>query len=188
MIKIIGGKFKQTNLSVLKDFVRPTSSIKREAIFSTIESYALKNYKNLYKNNAVIDLFAGSGSVGLEAISRGMSKAVFFENNKEVIKVLKKNCLKICNLDQFKIVQQDIMKTELKINISPISFIFIDPPYKKYSMIDLLSKIHKSKIINNETIIVVEQHYSEKLEFSKEFRLVNNKIFGTTSLNFLILS
>ena len=67
MIKIIGGKFKKTNLEVPEDYVRPTSALKREAIFSILESYAHKNSINLYKNIAILDLYAGSGSVGLEA-------------------------------------------------------------------------------------------------------------------------
>ena len=88
MIKIVGGEFKRTNLSVAEN-IRPTSSIKREAIFSIVESYALKNNIDLYNNKAVMDIFAGSGAVGLEAISRGMKEAYFYENNPNVIKILK---------------------------------------------------------------------------------------------------
>ena len=108
MIKIIGGKFKKTNLEVPEDYVRPTSALKREAIFSILESYAHKNSINLYKNMAILDLYAGSGSVGLEAISRGISKGIFVEVKKEVIDILKKNCLKICKDNQFEIINQDV--------------------------------------------------------------------------------
>ena len=93
MIKIISGKFKRSNLIVPHRNVRPTSAIKRGAIFSIIESYAYKNSFNLYKNKAVFDIFAGSGSVGLEAISRGMKEAYFYENNSKVLKILKKKLL-----------------------------------------------------------------------------------------------
>ena len=57
--------------------VRPTSVLKRKSIFSIIESYALKNSFELYNNHAVLDIFAGSGSIGLESLSRGMKKAYF---------------------------------------------------------------------------------------------------------------
>ena len=128
MIKIIGGKFKKTNLAVPEDYVRPTSALKREAIFSILESYAHKNSINLYKNMAILDLYAGSGSVGLEAISRGISKGIFVEVKKEVIDILKKNCLKICKDHQFEIINQDVENIfKIKFNF-PISIIFIDPP------------------------------------------------------------
>ena len=94
MLKIISGDFKGRKLEVPQNFVRPTSALKREAIFSIIESFAIKNSIELYNNKTVIDLFAGTGAIGLEAISRGMSKAFFYENNRKVIKILKKKLFK----------------------------------------------------------------------------------------------
>ena len=79
MINIIGGKYKRAKLEVPIQNVRPTSAIKREAIFSILESYASKNSYDLYANKCFIDLFAGSGSLGLEAISRGSAFGYFFE-------------------------------------------------------------------------------------------------------------
>ena len=83
MIRITGGKFKKKKLISINNFVRPTSSLKREAFFSIIESYAIKNSINLYKNKIFLDLFAGIGTMGLESISRGMNEVIFFENNSE---------------------------------------------------------------------------------------------------------
>ena len=71
MINIIGGKFKKTKLEVPLKKVRPTSIIKRKAIFSILESYGIQNSIDIYYKKSVIDLFAGSGALGLEAISRG---------------------------------------------------------------------------------------------------------------------
>ena len=100
MIRITSGKFKGKRLEILSKFVRPTSAIKREAFFSIIESYAFKNSYNIYENKIFLDLFAGIGTMGLEAISRGYKYAIFFENNIEVIKSLEKNCKMLCyNLD-----------------------------------------------------------------------------------------
>ena len=109
MIKIIGGKYKRSNLVVPTKNVRPTSVIKREAVFSIIESYAYKNSIDLYQNKAVFDIFAGSGSIGLEAISRGMKEAYFYENNLEVLKILKQNCFKICKNNKYVIIEDDVM-------------------------------------------------------------------------------
>ena len=104
MPNIIGGKYKKTTLDVPSKLVRPTSAFKREAIFSIIESYAIKHSIEIYKNKSIIDIFAGSGSVGLEAISRGIEKSYFIENNDEVIKILEKNCQKICKKNEFEII------------------------------------------------------------------------------------
>ena len=101
MPNIIGGKYKKTILDVPNKLVRPTYAFKREAIFSILESYAIKHSIEIYKKKSIIDIFAGSGLVGLEAISRGMDKAYFIENNDNVIKILEKNCQKICKKNEF---------------------------------------------------------------------------------------
>ena len=125
MIRITGGKFKQKKLTSIDDFVRPTSSLKREAFFSIIESYAIKNSIELYKNKIFLDLFAGIGTMGLEAISRGVNEAVFFENNIEVINILRKNCLDICKNNQFKIYEEDLISSKLEIEFQNISVVYI---------------------------------------------------------------
>ena len=185
MIKIIGGKFKKTNLEVPTDYVRPTSALKREAIFSILESYANKNSINLYKNMAILDLYAGSGSVGLEAISRGISKGIFVEIKKEVIEILKKNCLKICKDNQFEIINQDVENIFKKKFNFPISIIFIDPPYQKVDLDKILNNIISSKIINKNTFIVIETNKKNDLNIPKYFKIVKKKSYGKTSIIFL---
>ena len=103
MPNIIGGKYKRIKLDIPINFVRPTSALKREAIFSIMESYSIKHSIEIYKNKSIIDLFAGSGLIGLEAISRGMQKSYFIENNNNVIKILENNCKKICKKKQYEI-------------------------------------------------------------------------------------
>ena len=96
MLNIISGSKKRAKLYVPTINVRPTSSKKREAIFSIIESISLKNNNDIYSNEYFLDLFAGSGSLGLEAISRGAKYCYFCEIAKEVIETLERNCKKIC--------------------------------------------------------------------------------------------
>ena len=90
MPSIIGGKFKRTKIEVPHKLVRPTSALKREAIFSILESYSSKYSIDIYKNKSIIDVFAGSGLIGLEAVSRGMKKSYFIEDDEGVFKILKK--------------------------------------------------------------------------------------------------
>ena len=87
MLNIIGGRKKRLKLEVPISGVRPTSSKKRESIFSILENIAFKKNEDAYKNKYYIDLFAGSGSLGLEAISRGV-KFCYFYGNKPFLKIL----------------------------------------------------------------------------------------------------
>jgi len=185
MIKIIGGKYKKTNLEVPFNFVRPTSALKREAIFSTLESYAIKKSFDLYKNKAVLDLYAGTGSLGLEAISRGMSMGYFYEKETEVIKILKRNCLKICKDEQYEIRNDFAENVNVKINSLPISIIFIDPPYKKVSLDKILQLIIDKKLLNNNTSVVVETHSKENIIVPNDLNIFKEKFYGKTKLIFL---
>ncbi len=185
MPNIIGGKYKRTKIEVPNKLVRPTSAIKREAIFSILESYSLKNSIDIYKNKSIIDMFAGSGLIGLEAISRGMKKSYFIENEKKVIKILKKNCDIFCELNEYEIIFENaIAGIERRFEIQP-SIIFIDPPYNKENINLILSKILKYKLNNNDTIIIIETEKNEKIIVPEGLSIFKNKIFGKTRLLFL---
>ena len=186
MIRITGGKFKQKKLSSINNFVRPTSSLKREAFFSIIESYSLKNSINLYKDKVFLDLFAGIGTMGLEAISRGMSEVIFFENNIEVINILKKNCLDICKHDQFKIYEEDLIRSKLEIEFKNISIVYIDPPYEKYNLTKLLENL--SNNIKDTTLIGLEASVKNNIVIPENLNLLQKKTYGKTIIYILRLS
>ena len=186
MIRITGGKFKQKKLDSINDFVRPTSSLKREAFFSIIESYAVKNSVNLYKDKIFLDLFAGIGTMGLEAISRGMGKVIFFENNIEVLKILRKNCLSICKNNQFKIYEEDLVHSKLEIEFQNISVVYIDPPYAKYNLTKLLENL--SNKIKDTTLIGLETSVKDDIVIPEILNLLQKKTYGKTIIYFLKLS
>ena len=187
MIKIIGGKYKRSNLVVPTKNVRPTSVIKRESVFSIIESYAYKNSIDLYQNKAVLDIFAGSGSIGLEAISRGMKEAYFYENNPEVLKILKQNCFKICKNNRYVIIEDDVMIFPPKKSLYPVSLIYIDPPYHQYDILELLLKLIKKNIIEKNTIIIVEVHLEDKFKVIEKLKVFDQRSYGKTLLYFIKL-
>ena len=185
MPNIIAGKYKKTKLEVPTQLVRPTSALKREAIFSIIESYAMQNSIEIYKNKSIIDIFAGSGLIGLEAISRGIKKSYFIENNKSVVKVLKKNCKKICKNNEYEIIHEKAINgLDTLFSINP-SLIFIDPPYNKENIRLILLKIIKNKIKSKNTIIIIEAEKNEQILIPTEFNLFKEKIYGKTKLIFL---
>ena len=187
MIKIISGKYKRSNLVVPNNNVRPTSAIKREAVFSIIESYAYKNSINLYKNKAVLDIFAGSGSIGLEAISRGIKEAYFYENNSEVVKILEQNCFKICKNNRYVIIEDDVMIFPPKKSLLQVSLIYIDPPYHQYNITELLLQLINKDIIEKNTIIVVETHIDDNFKIIEKLKVFEQRSYGKTLLHFIKL-
>ena len=185
MHNIIGGKYKKTTLDVPSKLVRPTSAFKREAIFSILESYAIKHSIEIYKNKSIIDIFAGSGSVGLEAISRGIEKSYFIENNDDVIKILEKNCQKICKKNEFEIITGNAIDSlDEKFIIEP-SIIFIDPPYKKENINLLLLKILKNKIKSKKTFVIIETSKEDKITIPEGLVFFKEKVYGKTKILFL---
>ena len=185
MPNIIAGKYRKTKLEVPTQLVRPTSALKREAIFSIIESYAMQNSIEIYKNKSIIDIFAGSGLIGLEAISRGIKKSYFIENNKSVAKVLMKNCKKICKNNEYEIFHEKAINgLDNLFSITP-SLIFIDPPYNKENIRLILLKIIKNKIKSKNTIVIIETEKNEQILIPEEFTFFKEKIYGKTKLIFL---
>tara|TARA_B110000116_G_C16795541_1_gene566441 strand:+ start:2512 stop:3078 length:567 start_codon:yes stop_codon:yes gene_type:complete len=185
MINIIGGKYKNKKIDVHDFNVRPTSAIKRKAIFSIIESYALKNLYEPYKNKCFIDIYAGSGAMGLEAISRGISFSYFIENNNEIYKKLSKNCREICKENNFKIYFQNANYLDNINIIHPVSAIFIDPPYNLNPFNIILENILNKKLLDNNSLIIIETKNEEKIDFSSELKMINEKNYGKAKITFL---
>ena len=186
MINIIGGFKKRTKLDVINKIVRPTSSYKREAIFAILESKAKKNDIEIYQKKCFLDLYAGSGSVGLEAISRGIEFSFFFERKKEIIDVLKKNCDKICLNKNYKIINNIDDFAFENINY-PISAIFIDPPYNLKPFENLLKKFLNLDLITKETFIIIESEKKTKIIVPKKLKIFDTRIYGKTKISFLSL-
>jgi len=184
MINIISGTKKRTKLEVPQDGVRPTSALKREAIFSILESNAQKNSYEMYSKKCFIDIFAGSGSLGLEAISRGAEYCYFYEIDNSVIKTLENNCLKICTKKNFKIIQQNVINFIFNKVDYPVSAIFIDPPYSTNPFHGLLEKLIKSNLITKNTIIVIETKIKTSINVPRFFKIINSKIYGKTKISF----
>ena len=187
MINIIGGQFKGKKIRVPIKEVRPTSAKKREAIFAILESFALKEGYDLYDNKCFIDLFAGSGSLGLEAISRGAFFSYFYEVEKKVCEILSKNCQQIINEKKYQVSLNNILSLK-KINISyPLSAIFIDPPYKFSFFNEILLTIINSNILKKNSFIIIETSKVNVIEIPKQLIKINDKIYGNTKIIFLKL-
>ncbi len=132
MIKIISGKYRGRKLFEVPNlYVRPTQAVVRKSMMQILEPF---------ENLDVLDLYAGVGTLGIEAISRGASTLTVVEKNKLVLNTLNKNIEKICSEDDIDIKAMDVERF-LKSNLKKYDLIFADPPYTKVDYFELREKI-----------------------------------------------
>ena len=179
-MRIISGEFKGRKILLPKDkLTRPLKDIVKESIFNMLEHSNLFYFK--IRNAKVLDLFSGSGSFGLECISRGASHVTFFENYPAAVSVLKKNIDKLnCSL-KTKIYKQDIFNTNLKI-FKKFDLIFVDPPFKNEKVSELILKIKNSNIMNKKGLIILHRQNNNKDKFSRNFNIIKESIYGKSKI------
>ena len=177
-MQITGGKFNSRRLISPKgDNVRPTLSKTRAAIFDTLTGIMD------FEGKSFLDLFAGSGIMGLEALSRGFAKCVAIEKDKKTYLNIKAN-YELLGL-QPNVLQGDSIK---KINTLNLNFdvIYIDPPYKSGLYEPALNGIKNNNILNSAGIIIVEHPVDEKTDFTG-FDIVKQKKYSDKLITFLSL-
>ncbi len=162
-MKVITGIAKGVSLVAPQgEEVRPTSQRVKEGVFSAVQF--------IVSGAAVLDLFSGSGQIGIEALSRGAKSAVFVETRKESIQAIKTNlsATKLC--DNAKIVSCDVNKFVLECS-EKFDIIFLDPPYFYKNTETIL--INSGNLVSNSGIIICETDSKETLpqELSNNFRL-----------------
>lgn len=178
-MRITSGKFRNFNLHSPKgDAVRPTTEQARSAVFNMLA--------DLIIDKSFLDLFAGSGAVGLEALSRGAKLVTFIEKDRLALAALKSNIEKLRVEDQVKVFSQDTLKIIPKLIKDKISFdfIFLDPPYddlKTYETV--LSLIDSSELLHPEGILFVEERNQKKEKVDPPFKtlvLKDKRTYGST--------
>jgi len=151
MTKIITGSARGMNLITLPgdDVTRPTSARIKEGMFSALQFEM--------ENKTVLDLFAGSGQLGLEALSRGATSAMFIDASREAMSVVKQNAEKTRLADKAKYLVSDY-RTYLGKAKAQYSMVFIDPPYAMASeaIPTALSRLADNKLLTSDAIVVCE--------------------------------
>mgnify|MGYP001160759195 FL=1 len=184
-MRIISGKFKGKKLFLPQDKnTRPLKDLVKESIFNLLEHSA--EIKKKIESASVLDLFSGSGSFGLECISRGSQEVYFFENHSVAIKVLKKNVLSLSQINNYKIFEEDCFDYfDSKHNLNKrFDIIFIDPPYKESKINRLIENIIEKKILNKKGIIIIHRHKKDKLEITKKIKILDIRNYGISKVYF----
>ena len=180
-MRIIGGKARGTKLYTLEgNNTRPTLDRVRESLFNIIQKEI--------PNCIFLDLFSGSGAVGLEAISRGAKKSILCDNNKKAIDIIKKNIEKTHfknEVQLYNMSYENLLKNEIN---EKIDIIYIDPPYKTSFAYKAISIILEKKLIGEESIIIVET--DEEARIKKEIGelsidIIDQRKYGRAHLIFL---
>jgi len=155
-VRIISGKFKGHKLvSFDEDHIRPTTDRVKESVFNIISGYI--------ESARVLDLFSGTGSLGLEAYSRGASSVEMVEINPKSIKIIQKNLERLKITDGIKILKRDAVEFVKKYEGEPYDIILIDPPFPLKICLSILEEIDRSRVANNHTRIVIEHSKQEPL-------------------------
>ena len=183
-MRIIGGNLRGKKILAPNDkLTRPLKDIVRESIFNIIE-HSKNEFVNL--NSAkVLDLFSGTGSFGIECLSRGAKKVIFFENYTNSIKVLKKN-LNLLKLNKYsKIIEKDSYNiSQSQINLKKFDLIFLDPPFKDKKINQLIEIIKKMKITSKDSLIIIHRNKKIAENISNNLIISKEKNYGLSKIIF----
>jgi 16S rRNA (guanine(966)-N(2))-methyltransferase RsmD len=180
MIRVIGGAFKGRRLRLVKSpLVRPMPAKLKETLFN------IGLVRDKIKGAAVLDGFAGTGSVGLEALSRGAETAVFVDEFYPAVKTIRENLARCEAEDRGRIVHKEFNRAVIKLAKEEASFdlVFLDPPYKLLDERNPLKVIEKRKVLRKGGLIVL-RHFFKTVPDQKYFRLVKAVTIGDDTLSF----
>ena len=183
-MRIIGGNLRGKKILAPTDkSTRPLRDLVRESIFNIIE-HSKNEFVNLNRAK-VLDLFSGTGSFGIECISRGAEKVIFFENYKNSIKVLKKN-LDLLKLNKHsKIIEKDTYNmSQSQLNLKKFDLIFLDPPFKDNKINQLIEKIKKMKIASKDSLIIIHRNKKIAENISNNLIISKEKNYGLSKIIF----
>lgn len=176
-MRIIAGKFKGRHLKAVSgSSTRPTGDKIKEAVFHRIGPF--------FEGGSCLDLFAGSGSLGMEAISRGMDKAIFVDHTNSAIRTIHKNIQLLQIEQQCEVYRNDAFRAIQLMGKRNIGFdlILLDPPYDKMNYGKLLNELEKQHLANDNCMIYLEHRPEEEIPFNNNyFKMVTEKKYSTTT-------
>tara|TARA_B100000945_G_scaffold294802_1_gene271774 strand:- start:6363 stop:6926 length:564 start_codon:yes stop_codon:yes gene_type:complete len=183
-MRIISGKFKNKKLKFPKNSnTRPLKDSVKENIFNILQHSNDSRIK--IRNAEIIDLFAGSGSFGLECLSRGADNAVLVENDIHALENLKHN-IKILKIEKKALVFSENVFEFFKNKTLDKRFdlVFIDPPFKNNKYLDLINSMKKNKIFKNEHIIVIHREVGTDVNVNKYIKIIETRVYGRSEIFF----
>ena len=178
MLRVIAGKFRSIPLKQPPmEITRCTTDRIREAIFNVIQNHI--------SDATVLDGFAGSGAIAIEAISRGAKHAICTDRNSQSIQIIKKNVAK-CKIDNIDIYQIDLISYLKRVQAIQFDLIFLDPPFaiEPDQLALILELIEKQKLLKPDGIIVLETVKDKVVNYPQSWDLYKQKHYGKSIIWF----
>ena len=182
-MRIISGNFKGKKIFYPEDKkTRPLRDMVKESIFNLIENS--NKYDLQVDSSNILDLFSGSGSFGLECMSRGAKKVFFFENYPQTLKILKRNIYELKLSEKCKIFETNCFSFNEyeKINDEKFDIIFIDPPYKEKNINFLIERLLNKEMLSNNGIVIIHRHKKDDVKISGKFKTLDTRLYGVSKI------
>ncbi|WP_096154751.1 MULTISPECIES: 16S rRNA (guanine(966)-N(2))-methyltransferase RsmD [Bacillus] len=179
-MRVISGVYKGRQLKAVPGMnTRPTTDKVKESIFNMIGPY--------FEGGIALDLFGGSGGLGIEALSRGIDKVVFVDKDGKAIQTIKKNVEELKLNDSVEIYRNDAIRALNAINKREdirFDLILLDPPYKRHQLELLLETIEEYKLLKQDGIIMAEHSNEVKLpDIIGSLHISKKETYGTTVIS-----
>jgi len=177
-MRIIAGTYRSRLIKAVEgQSTRPTLDKVKEALFTRLGPSI--------SGNPALDLFAGSGNIGLEAISRGMTPVVFVDGSVAAISVIHENIKALGVMEDSQVYRMDafqalryLSKKEIKFH-----FVYLDPPYNKVDLSKILDDLKHFDLITEDSIIVIESPSDSPILQHLDYDLVKTSVYGTVALH-----
>ncbi len=184
-MKVSGGKFKGRKILSLPkrkdtELLRPTTGRVKESVFAILSPYL--------DGTKFLDIFAGTGSVGIEALSRGASKVVFVESDRRLCSLIRKN-LERLGVDRrsYEIICFDFIDALKRLSRrgEVFDFIYADPPYERGYYTKVVNLVKNLKLLDRDGLLILEEPSVSPFIPENELWLIDRRKYGTTTVSFL---
>lgn len=178
-MRVISGTARGRTLKAVPGTTtRPTTDKVKEAIFSMIGPY--------FDGGVVLDLFAGTGGLGIEALSRGMDKAIFIDADRKAIDTIQANLQTVKLSEQAEVYRNDSIRALKKLATRPLKLdlVFLDPPYVMRNMDEVVDELQQVNLVDDTTVIVIEHDASVTYpQHIGQFTCTRRAEYGDTAIS-----
>ena len=182
-MRIIGGKLKGSTLYLPKNKdTRPLKDMVRESIFNLLNHSNKLSFK--LENSSILDLYSGTGSFGIECVSRGAKKVTFVEKDKNALQVLKKNLSDIKISNEALLINDSVENYLSRNKDEKYNIFFFDPPFSDKKFKENLKSVRTFKNFLKNHIVIIHRERTAKDDFKDEINILKIKIYGRSKIFF----
>jgi 16S rRNA (guanine966-N2)-methyltransferase len=177
-MRIIGGRHKGMTIEAPRGLLsRPPLAIIRESVFNILGDWIV--------GKSVLDLFAGSGSLGIEALSRDAREAHFVDNAKRCVEMVRRNLEKLGMSRVSSITRGNALDFVRSRDVSPFDLVFVDPPFFSGETTGVLAALPESGLLSDNAVVIARHHRREEIHIPESYRLLKKRKFGESVVVFL---